>query len=118
MAGWGFLLAAFGSFPHWSGFLSTPFILWTLLFDAHSCLAWWTCFLLRGPALLVVDRPAFLGVLPGHIVLALLLVFPALALLPAYFALDTGCVRLISLMWLEDVIPIPIVPPDHRNIRL
>ncbi len=55
---------------------------------------------------LVVDGPAFLGVLPGHVVLALLLVFPALALLPAYFALDTGCVRLISLMWLEDVIPI------------
>ena len=25
--------------------------LWTLLFDAHSCLAWWTCFLVRGPAL-------------------------------------------------------------------
>jgi hypothetical protein len=44
--------------------------------------------------------------MPGHVVLALLLVFPALALLPAYFALDTGCVRLISLMWLEDVIPI------------
>ena len=44
--------------------------------------------------------------MPGHVVLALLLVVPALALLPAYFALDTGCVRLISLMWLEDVIPI------------
>ncbi len=54
--------------------------------------------------------------MPGHVVLALLLVFPALALLPAYFALDTGCVRLISLMWLEDVIPIhSFITPVENN---